>query len=144
MDFKSYRSFVTDGTYHLGVPNAAFTFSRTSAISFSINVTNLDPSRMDLNLTSNCQFWIFSPASGAIKGEVWNIATVSNNVITPLPSNQFIIMPYNHTTTLYFGPHSAGTSSLNAGITAVNLVLTGKVGTLDYGQNLPFISLIAT
>ncbi len=144
MDFKSYNSYPTDYTNHLGAPNPSFTFARTARLSFSINVTNLDPSHSALNLTSNCQFWIFSPASGAIKGVVWTIATVSGTTITPLPSNQFIILPYNQTTTLYFGPNTAGNNNLDVGITAVNLVLTGRIGAVDYGQNLPFISLIAT
>jgi hypothetical protein len=147
MDFKSYNSYVVDGyssSGNLGTPNPAFTFSLTARIAFSINVTNLDPSHMALNLTSNGQMWLFSPSKGAIKGEVWPLATVTNNVITTLNSNQFVILPFNHTTTLYFGPYSSGGSNLGVGITAVNLVLTGKIGSLDYGQNLPFISLIAT
>ncbi len=147
MDFKSYNSYPVNGSGssgHLGTPNPAFTFSLSDRIAFSINITNLDPSHMELNLTNNGQMWLFSPANGAIKGEVWPLATVTDNVITTLNSNQFIILPYNHTTTLYFGPYKPGGSNLGTGITAVNLVLTGKIGNMDYGQNLPFISLIAT
>ena len=144
MDFKSYNSYTVNDSGYLGTPNPAFTFSLSDRIAFSINIINLDPSHMALNLTHNGQMWLFSPDSGAIKGEVWPLANVTKNVITTLNSNQFIILPYNHTTTLYFGPYKPGGSSLGAGITAVNLVLTGKIGNVDYGQNLPFISLIAT
>ena len=145
LDFKSFRTYTTtNSSNYLSAPNPAFTFVRESNVVFSVNVTNLDPSQLALNLTYHSSLWIFSPASGAIKGDVWNIATVNNNQITVLGQNQFIIFPYNQTTTLYFGPTYTGKSSLTAGVTGVNLILAGKIGTLDYGQNLPFISLIAT
>lgn len=147
MDFKSYLSYTVTGSGSSGtltLPDPAFKFSLSSRIAFSLNVTNLDPSHMSLNLTSDCQMWLYSPASGAIKGEVWKMASVNNEVVTTLTSSQFIILPYNQTTTLYFGPYKPGGSNLGVGITAVNLVLTGKIGNLDYGQNLPFISLMAT
>jgi hypothetical protein len=144
LDFKSFRVYTTDYSNNILSTSAAFTFSRSSNIAFSVNVTNLDPSHLPLNLTSNSCEWIFSPASGAIKGDVWKIANFANNQINPLTQSQFIIFPYNQTTTLYFGPTNAGQNSLSAGVTGVNLILTGKIGSLDYGQNLPFISLIAT
>ena len=144
MDFKSYRSYIVNASNYLGTPNPSFTFSRTTYTAFSIKVTNLDPSGMALNLTYNSMLWLFSPASGAIKGESWRIASVNNNIISTLTQNQFILLPYNQTSTLYFGPYAPGTNNLGAGIAAVNLILTGKIGSLDYGQNLPFISLIAT
>lgn len=144
LDFKSVRIYTVDGTNRIVSQSSAFTFNRNTNTAFSLNVTNLDPSHLALNLSSFSAMWIFAPASGAIKGDSWQIATVNNNIITPLTSNQFITFPYNQTTTLYFGPKSTGQSSISAGITAVNLILTGKIGNLDYGQNLPFISLIAT
>jgi len=144
MDFKSFRTYVVNSSNGLGTPGTAYAFVRTQNMAFSVNVTNLDPSQMFLNLTYYSRLWIVSPASGAIKGNIWQIALVTDNVITPMTQNQFIILDYNVTKTVYFGPSQAGVSNIDAGITAVNLVLTGKIGTLDYGQNLPFISLIAT
>ena len=144
MNFKSFRTYVVNSSNHLGIANPAYTFSRSQNVAFSVNVTNMDPDGGFLNLTSRSCLWIFSPSSGAIKGEVWLLANMNNNIITPLASNQFILLNYNETKTLYFGPFQCGGSNIGAGITGVNLIVTGKVGVSDYGQNLPFISLIAT
>jgi hypothetical protein len=143
MNFKTFRTYLADGSNHLSAESQAYTFSRSQNVAFKLNVTNMDPTG-DIYLKDKSCIWIFSPASGAIKGDVWRIATVSNNIITPLSTGQNVLLAYNVSTTIYFGPTSAGVNSIDAGITGVNLILTGTVGSYDYGQNLPFISLIAT
>ena len=142
--FKSFRTYIANSSNYLTAENPAYTFSRSQNVAFSVNVTNMDPTGGFINLTYRSTLWIFSPSSGAIKGEVWNLANVTAGRITPLASTQFIILNYNVTQTLYFGPFQCGGSNIGAGITGVNLILTGRVGAYDYGQNLPFISLIAT
>ncbi len=157
MNFKSFLVYsvnminATSGTLTYASP--AYTFSREAYTAFSVNVTNMDPTQQYLNLTARgtvnngSLIWIFSPSSGAIKGEVWPLATVTGTTINPLyqqPLTPYISLPYNVSTRIYFGPFKPGGSNIGAGITGVNLILTGKVGTYDYGQNLPFISLIAT
>jgi len=147
MDFKSYRSYVVNSSGYLGIPRTSFTFSYNEYLAFSINVTNLDPSRNSLILNQNCYFWVVSPpvGGGAIKGEAWKIAKVNAaRKITSLGAGDFIILPYNVTTILYFGPYKPGGSNLTPGPVSVNLLLTGKIGSFDYGQNLPFIALIVT
>ena len=143
MNFKTFRTYIVDGTNHLTNESPAYTFSRSQNVAFKLNVTNMDPTG-DIYLEDQSTIWIFSPASGAIKGVVWKIASVSNDVITPLAPGQSVRLVYNVSTTLYFGPTVAGVNSIDNGITGVNLILTGNVGSYDYGQNLPFISLIAT
>jgi hypothetical protein len=145
MNFKTFRTYIAVGygPIQLTNENPAYSFSRSERIAFKLNVTNMDPTG-DIYLKDQSCIWIFSPSSGAIKGEVWKIANVTNNIITPLSAGQSVKLAYNVSTTIYFGPFQAGGSNIGAGITGVNLILTGTVGTYDYGQNLPFISLIAT
>jgi hypothetical protein len=143
MNFKTFRTYIVNPSNQLTNENQAYTFNRDYNVAFRLNVTNMDPTG-DISLTYQSCVWIFSPASGAIKGIVWRIASVSDNVITPLSPGQSVTLAYNVPTTLYFGPKVAGNNNLDAGITGVNLILTGTVGPYDYGQNLPFISLIAT
>ena len=78
-------------------------FHAAKNVAFKLNVTNMDPTG-DIYLEDQSCIWIFSPASGAIKGEVWKIASVSNNVITPLSAGQSVTLAYNVSTTIYFGP----------------------------------------
>ena len=143
MNFKSFRTYIADGSNFLTNENQAYTFSRSQNTVFKLNVTNMDPTG-DIYLKSQSCIWIFSPASGAIKGEVWRIGSMTNNIITPLSVGESVRLRYNVSTTLYFGPFLPGPSNIGAGITGVNLILTGNVGAYDYGQNLPFISLIAS
>lgn len=144
MDFQSFLVYTVNPYGGLTGSSPAYTFALDQNIAFSLNVTNLDPTGGPLTLKSLSCLWIFSPASGAIKGQQWPLATVTNNVVTPLTATGSVALPYNQSMRIYFGPGAGKGSNLNTGISGVNLILTGKVGVNDYGQNLPFISLIIT
>jgi hypothetical protein len=144
MNFKSFLVYTCN--VYGGIVNQSpdYTFSLGTRLAFSLNVTNMDPTGGVMNLTRLSCLWIFSPASGAIKGQVWPLATKTGDVITPLAAGQSVLLNYNQSTRIYFGPDVAAGNNLNTGISGVNLILTGKVGMYDYGQNLPFISLVIT
>jgi flagellin-like protein len=144
MNFKSFLVYTVDAQQRLVSPSPAYTFAIGQNLAFSLNVTNMDPTGGVMNLTQLSCLWIFSPASGAIKGQQWPLAMVSGNVITTLGAGQSVSLYYNQSTRIYFGPSVATTNNLNQGISGVNLIVIGKVGSQDYGQNLPFISLIIT
>jgi len=144
MNFKSFLMYTVNGSGGLMYASPAYTFALGTNIAFSLNVTNMDPTGGVINLTRLSCLWIFSPASGAIKGQQWPLATVNNNVVTPLAVGQSLTLAYNQSTRIYFGPVVGTGNNLNTGISGVNLILTGKVGMYDYGQNLPFITLIIT
>jgi hypothetical protein len=145
MNFKSVLVYTINGSGGIVSSSQAYTFAIGQNLAFSLNVTNMDPTITYLNLTRLSCLWVFSPASGAIKGQQWPLATCTNNVITPLVGNGAVKLDYNVSTRIYFGPAVAAGNNLNTGISGVNLILTGKInGMYDYGQNLPFVSLIIT
>ncbi len=143
MNFKSVLVYTMDGSGGIVNSSQAYAFKIGQDLGFSLNVTNMDPTMTYINLTRLSCLWVFSPASGAIKGQQWPLATCTNNVITPLAGNGAVKLVYNVSTRIYFGPAVADGNNLNTGISGVNLILTGKInGMYDYGQNLPFVSLI--
>lgn len=146
MDFAAFRSYIVNSSDYLGPARASFTISQNENLAFSINVTNLDPSQRNINLTSNSCFWALTPPKGAGTPQIygWYIATVTNGRISNLGSGAFVTLPYNQTAKIFFGTGKTG-NNLNTGPAAVNLLLTGTLynstSTSDYGQNLPFIAL---
>jgi archaellum component FlaF (FlaF/FlaG flagellin family) len=147
MDFKSFRSYkVTSNSTgdFLGPERESFYVTISENTAFSIKVINLDLSGDDIYLIRGSLFWVVSPpvGGGAIKGEGWRLATIANGKISPLGAGS-VPLPYNQTATIYFGPDYVSNSNIQPGGIVTNLLLVGTIGTKNYGQNLPFISLIA-
>ena len=149
MDFNAFRSYVVNSSKILPQGNASSTISHSDNLAFSLNVTDLDRYGRSINLTSDSLFWALEPPHGSGTPQLfgWTISTVTGGIISDLGSGNFVTLPYNQTTTIYFGPDKPG-MALPAGATTVNLLLIGKVFnstyTGDYGQNLPFIALTVT
>jgi hypothetical protein len=150
MDFKSFRSYVVThnntGDF-LGPERESFYVNIGENTAFSIKFINLGLSGEDIQLTGDSLFWVVSPpvSGGAIKGESWRIATVADGKISSLGAGS-VLLPHNQTAMIYFGPDAVSNSNIQPGGIAralTNLLLVGIIGTKNYGQNLPFISLIA-
>jgi hypothetical protein len=78
--------------------------------------------------------WVSVPDSNAMSS--WKITKVVNNTIVDF---DYQILEYGKPTLVYFGPNSA--PQLADNIAAVNILLFGKIGSEDYGQNIPFIAI---
>jgi hypothetical protein len=128
----------------LGPAIESFYPNNSQNVAFSINVTNLDLSQDNITLIQDSLFWIISPpvGGGAIKGQGWKIATVVDTKISALGAGN-VLLPYNQTAIVYFGPDIVSSSNIQPGGIVANLLLVGTIGAKSYGQNLPFVSLIA-
>ena len=122
----------------IGSPKYNFTMPSNKWIVFGVELTNLDESREDITLYEKSCIWLLSPpdSAGAIKGDTWYITRVVGNKLSSFTPQ---VLKYGSRTMVYFGV-CYGKSIANS-ITAVNILLFGKRGSTDYGQNLPFVAM---
>ena len=106
-------------------------------IVFGVLLSNYDQYRRTITLDERSLLWLYSPAKGA--QEYWGIVNVVDGIYNPAKPYVPITLAYGETKMIFFGPKSA--TQLGGYSCAVNLLLLGKIGDQDYGQNLPFISV---
>jgi hypothetical protein len=74
-----------------------------------------------------------------VKYDIWHIRKVVNN---KLATFDFQILEYGKPTEVYFGPAQA--SRAKDHVVPLFILLFGKIGDADYGQNIPFIAIRVT
>jgi len=137
MDFKTIRRYIVDGDDMLGSPAFNFTIPADEETVFGISLTNLDRSKLDINLTSHSCVWLMPPGTAA--SEYWPIAKIVDGLVIR-DGFEFQVLEYGKPTLLYFGPQDPP-NSLQGKINAVNVLLYGRIGPNDYGQNIPFAAV---
>jgi len=147
LDFYAFRYYTYNGSKLVNYPAGTSSFnvpSRTD-VAFGIVLTNLDPSKQTITLSSYSQLWIYFPKAPG-QSYVWYIVDVApdGNVI-PYSS---VTIAYTQTKMLVFASSEVGgfiKISIGSAVEnlpcALNLLLLGTIGTRDYGQNIPFVSL---
>jgi archaellum component FlaF (FlaF/FlaG flagellin family) len=135
-DFRYYEVPNSNPGTDLGSPIYSFTVDGGKLTVFCVTLTNLDPSRQTINLSSNSYIWAVTPYASTVKGDSWPIIKVENNKLAVF---DYQLLPYNVPTEVYFGPHRP---QFVSGTVPVFILLFGKIGNDDYGQNIPFIALL--
>lgn len=135
MDFPTFRYYEVQGGNKLGPAQYGFTIPAQKYTVFGVYLNNLDESRKNINLTEHSCIWLIVP--GSAKSEFWRITKVLNGTLEE--SFDFQVLEYGKPTLVFFGKTKG--EKLANNIAAVNILLHGKIGDRDYGQNIPFISL---
>ena len=131
MDFDSFRYYLVE---NLSQPYFSFQIPVRKETVLGVYLTNLDSSHRTINLTEYSCIWVSIPDSNAMSS--WKITKVVNGTIVNF---DYVTLEYGRPTLVYFGPNSA--SQLADNIAAANILLYGKIGSEDYGQNIPFIAI---
>jgi len=147
LDFYAFRYYTYNGSKLVNYPagTASFNVPSRTDVAFGIVLTNLDPSKQTITLNLYSQLWIYFPKSPG-QSFVWYIVNVApDRSISPYSS---ISIAYTETKMLVFASSVAGGftkvmigSAVENLPCALNLLLLGTIGTRDYGQNIPFVSL---
>ena len=154
MDFDTFRYFEYESAYTLkNYPDGSGSYIVPSGetLVFRIRLTNYDPSgnKRTLTLNSHSLLWMYFPKVG--KQIYWHIVNVdANGTIQPTYSN--IVIGYKQTVHVYFASGKDGVfNGVNdqkkpgtVGPAAINLLLLGEIGSGQYGQNIPFVSVYCT
>lgn len=154
MDFYTFRYYNYSGdklaNYSAGI--SSFTIPYGQNIAFGVVLTNLDPSKETITLNPHSHLWLYFPSvPGQAVGPTWFIVNVApdGTIITPYSQ---ITVAYRETKLLVFatgveggfGKVSISQPQQNDKLCAVNLLLHGIIGSRDYGQNIPFVSIYVT
>ena len=148
LDFYAFRYFTYIGNKLANYPagNSSFRIPSGTPIAFGIVLTNLDPSKQTIILNQYSQVWIYFPQAPG-QNRLWHVVNVApdGTITTPYSS---ITMAYTETKLIVFAsdaPGGSGSVSISASVDkapcALNLLLLGTIGSRDYGQNIPFVSL---
>jgi hypothetical protein len=142
MDIKQFKYYIPpndkDGT-DIGTPYYSFTLPSDKYTLLCVTLINLDPSHQPINLTKDCYIWDINPFAETVKGDIWPIRKVVNN---KLATFDFQILEYGKPTEVYFGPIKADRAK--GKVVPLFILLFGKIGNTDYGQNIPFIAIHVT
>jgi len=164
LDFYTFRYFTYNITYPnspqlINYPegNTSFTVPHNTPIAFGVVLTNLDPSRETITFDKYSQLWLYFPitAPGA-KDYAWYIVNVNEKDGTIQSSYSEISIDHGDTKLIVFASYKPGSfipkddkvsvtnPNVKNTLCAVNLLLHGRLGDGDYGQNIPFVSLYVT
>ena len=142
MDLKQFKYYIVpnnnDGT-DISTPHYSFTLDGSKYTLLCVTLINLDLSHQSINLTKDSYVWAVTPFAQTLKSEVWSIRKVVNN---KLATFDFQILEYGKPTLVYFGATQASRSQGN--VVPLFILLFGKIGGTDYGQNVPFIAIRVT
>jgi len=149
LDFYVFRYFTyvtstklanyPSGTSGFNVPSRTF-------IAFGVVLTNLDPSKRTITLNTYSQCWLYFPKAPGQSTIFYIVSVAADGTITTPYSP--ITVAFKETKLIVFASDVAGSlsrvsisSSVENLPCALNLLLLGTIGTRDYGQNIPFVSM---
>ncbi len=154
MDFDKFRYFEyvsADKLKDFPTGSGGYSVPEDEPLAFGVKLTNYDPSgrKRSLTLNSHSLIWMYFPTYG--KKQVWYIVNVDANG-TIQPTYSAITLAYQETLTVYFASRSDGSFSGMSdkvkpgsdGPAAINLLLLGAIGSDEYGQNIPFVSVFCS
>jgi hypothetical protein len=154
--FRYFRYTSSSSTKLANYPSGSVSFNVPAGtdIAFGAYLTNLDPAKQTITLNSTSIIWLYFPLVPGTK-LVWYIVNVGSDG-TIAPSYSRIPVAYRETKMLVFASSVPGSFSSSSKVSispsgslqnnpcAVNLLLLGTIGTRDYAQNIPFVSLYVT
>jgi hypothetical protein len=150
LDFSSFRFFTyATSTKLASYPGGTKSFTipgQATPIAFGANLTNLDPRNKTITLNKYSDIWLMFPAVPGQAPQFFIVNVASDGTITTPYSP--ITFAFGETKLIVFASSSSSSFSqsfipppLTPNPAAVNLLLLGTIGTRDYGQNIPFVSL---
>lgn len=115
-----------------------YTISASKYTVYHVVLTDLDPLRQNIVLDGNSSIYIVGQHSNTVKYATWDLVTVTSNKIYPSSDVQYTLQ-FGVPTELYFSGTISGIDENN--LYPLNILLFGKKGNNDYGQNIPFVSI---
>jgi hypothetical protein len=146
-DFEQFWHYEFSGTPAQGNPLPSrspknYTISMSKYTVFHVVVTNFDPLGKDIVLNGNSSIYIICAQKSTVKYGTWGLVNVTANNIYPSSPAQYRLK-YKNTIEIYFaGLPTSFTGGVDVNTAyPLNVILLGRKGNNDYGQNIPFVSI---
>jgi hypothetical protein len=99
---------------------------------------------MLINITS--AVYVIGSHSGTVKYNTWNLVNVTGDNATgyrlnPTLTAQYVLPPLTPVDVFFAGTGTDGGSIDSGRIYPLNILVYGKLGGEDYGQNVPWVTL---
>ena len=154
-DFKQFFHYDTNSSstpsnnYNLG-PLASW--SKTYATTqgrytiFHVTLTSYDPTAQTMYVKLPSAIYVIGSHSGTVKFDTWKLVNVTGDATTGFRLNPTYpvqyILPHEIPVDVFFAGTGLDGGLIDSGaIYPLNIMVFGKLGTADYGQNVPFVTL---
>jgi len=155
-DFKAFfhfdtnRSSIPSNNYNLGILadwSNTFAVTQGQYTIFHVTLTNYDPSKATMQITLPSAIYVIGSHSGTVKYNTWRVVNVTGDITTGLRLNPLnpvqYDLPWQTPVDVYFAGLGLDGGSIDSGaVYPLNILVYGKLGTDDYGQNVPFVTLL--
>jgi hypothetical protein len=154
-DFKQFFHFDTNSSstpannYNLGkLADWSKTYATTQGqyTIFHVTLTSYDPTLKTMYVYLPSAIYVIGSHSGTVKFDTWKLVNVTGDPTTglrlnPTYSAQYVL-PHETPVDVYFAGTGLDGGAIDSGyIYPLNIMVFGKLGTSDYGQNVPFVTL---
>lgn len=149
-DFKQFSHFdfstqPSGNNVSLGVFQKTYTISISNYTVFHVLLTNFDPANATLTIDQNSSIYTITTQGNAVKYGKWSLVNVTGDAtngyyLNPTSSTSYTL-PATAPVDVFFAGSPGSSASLATGVYPMNIMVFGKLGTNDYGQNVPFVAL---
>jgi hypothetical protein len=120
--------------------------SQNNYVVFHVTLTNYDPEQKTMHLNGTSGIYVIGMHSQTMMYAWWMAVNVTGNLgsgytVNPNNANIEYVLNYGVPTDVFFAGIQSGGKDVNPGIYPLNIMVFGKLGPDDYGQNVPFVSL---
>jgi len=157
-DFKGFAHYDTNSTSfpttsrylgNLSTWSRTYSYVQPCYTIFHVVLTNYDPSGQVMHIILPAAIYIIgSHAGGTVKYNTWSLVNVTGSetigwTLNPGASVVRYDLPPETPIDVFFAGTGIDGGTLNAGsVYPMNILVFGKLGTADYGQNVPFVTVL--
>jgi len=154
-DFKAFFHYDTNSSsvpgnnYNLGYLanwSKTFTVAQGQYTIFHVTLTNYDPSKATMKILLPSAIYVIGSHSGTVMYNTWRAVNVTGSEATGWrlnPGNSVEYnLPWQTPVEVFFAGLGLDGGSIDSGsVYPLNILVYGKLGAEDYGQNVPFVTL---
>ena len=147
-DFKgfSHQDFSSQTSAPLNNLQKSYVIYSGKYTVFHVSLTNFDPSQAIMSLNVSSAIYVIVTQGAAVKYGWWtavNVTGTSQSGYTVNPSNTNVnyMLNYSVPTDVFFAGSPGFSGGFVSGVYPLNIMVFGKLGTNDYGQNVPFVAV---
>ncbi len=152
-DFKGFShidlgSQPSTNNYLLSNFIKTYTLSQSHFIVMHVTLTNFDPQEQLMYINPGSAIYYVGSHSGTTKYNSWGLLNVTGssstgwylNDATQNPYPASYVLPYGVPVDIFFGGVGNTGGGVDPNVYPLNIMVYGKLGTNDYGQNVPFVA----
>lgn len=148
-DFKGFShcdfsSKPSGNNIPLGPFVKTYVISQYNYTVFHVVLTNYDPGNQTMTLNATSAVYLIGSHQSTVKYALWNVVNVTGDAVNGYKLNPGFAALYKlpiFTPVEVFFAGTVGSPAIDPQVYPLNIMVFGKLGSDDYGQNVPFVAL---